>query len=173
MLKLHEIAEEATKLNDLFLDQIDEKTGEIRDPQALEELEQETQNLLSAKTENIIKFLRIQEKYIEELEEELEQIKKFKAKKAKELDSFKNYLMVNCKKMGVKKIETPIGKLVISSSIVCDVYDQEKIPAEFIKTTTKTTTTTSPSKSDITKFLKAGIEVPGARLVIKNTLNIK
>lgn len=173
MLKLHEIAEEATKLNDLFLDQIDEETGEIKDPEALEELEQETQNLLAAKTENIIKFLRMQEKYIEELEEELEHIKKYQAKKIKALDSFKNYLLINCKKMGVKKIETPIGDLVISNSTVCDVYDPEKIPAEFIKTTTKTTTTTSPSKTEITKALKAGVEVPGARLVINNTLKIK
>lgn len=52
-----------------------------------------------------------------------------------------------------------------------DVYDETELPDEYIKTTTKVTK--APDKITIKAALKSGKNVPGAKLEVKNNLQIK
>ena len=59
-------------------------------------------------------------------------------------------------------------KLSYRKSEVVEVYDETKIPKEFIKVETKET----PMKAEIKKAIKNGAIVEGATVVTKNNLTI-
>ena len=176
-MKLYELAQEEKQLQDLFLMSIDEETGEIKNPETLEELERELKNALTTKSTGIIKAIREQEIDInmtdaemKEVEKEIERLKAVKSRKEKSLENFKNYIKRNMIQMEIKKIETPLGNLSVRQNPVStDVYDKNLIPKEFMKPKT----TYSISLTDIKKAIEAGTEVPGARLVTKTNLIVK
>lgn len=172
-MKFFEITNEVKNLESLFLEQIDQETGEIKDSTALEELDKEVKETLTSKTENIIQGLRMQEKYLEELNEELETFKKFVAKKQKEHENFKKYLIRNLKEMDLKKVETPIGSLVYNETYSTDIFDNSLVPDVFKTEEIQQKTVLKVDKNEIKKMLKKGVEVPGARLIINNNLLIK
>lgn len=170
-MKLYEITNEFKNFDELFDSSIDQETGEIVEARTLELLEKELETSLSNKSSDIIKFLRVQELALEELDEEIKRLQALKKRQAKKMDSFKNYLAFNMKKLGKKKVETILGNLVLSQSTSVDIYDESSIPKEYKKM--KVVEEISISKTEISKTLKAGGEVPGARLILKDNINIK
>lgn len=169
-MRFYELTKEVKELEQMFLEQIDETTGEIKDCQALEELDNEVKNALQNKTENIIQSLRMQEKYLEELQEELKNFKAFIEKQEKKHESYKRYLIKNLKEMELKKIETPIGNLSYNESFVTDVYDATAVPEIFKTEEIQEKKVLKVDKNEIKKMLKKGVEIPGARLIINNNL---
>ena len=169
-MKFYEITNEVKNLEELFLQQIDETTGEIKDCQALEELDNEVKNALQNKTENIIQSLKMQEKYLEELQEELKNFKVFIEKQEKKHESYKKYLIKNLKEMDVKKIETPIGNLSFNETYSTDVFDVSIVPEVFKTEEIQEKKVLKVDKNEIKKMLKKGVEIPGARLIINNNL---
>ena len=169
-MKFYEITNEVKNLEELFLQQIDAETGEIKDSQALEELDNEVKDALQNKTENIIQSLKMQEAYLLELQEELKNFQEFIKKQEKKHESYKKYLIRNLKEMDIKKIETPIGNLSFNETYSTDVFDASIVPEVFKSIEVKTTETLKVDKQEIKKLLKKGVEIPGARLIINNNL---
>lgn len=169
-MRFYELTKEVKELEQMFLEQIDETTGEIKDCQALEELDKEVKDALQNKTENIIQSLKMQEKYLEELQEELKNFKAFIEKQEKKHESYKKYLIRNLKEMDIKKIETPIGNLSYNESFVTDVYDTAAVPEVFKTEEIQEKKVLKVDKNEIKKMLKKGVEIPGARLIINNNL---
>lgn len=168
-MKLYELVQEEQHLNDLFLLAIDEETGEVKDPQVLEELELELKRALTTKSAGIIKVIRQQEADIEMVDTEIERLKLIKERMKKGIENFKEYIKHNMMQMEVKKIETPLGNLSLRQTTATDVYDESILPKELLKEKI----TYAPNKTDIKKLLQADEEVPGARLIINTSLTIK
>lgn len=71
---------------------------------------------------------------------------------------------------GIKKIECPYFALSIKlNPPAVDVFDQLQIPADYMRETV----TTTPDKTLIGAALKDGYDVPGCRLVQRESLSIK
>lgn len=168
-MKLYELVQEEQHLNELFLAAIDEETGEIKDPEILEELETELKNALTTKSAGIIKIIRQQEADIEMVDAEIERLKAVKERMKKGVEGFKSYIKHNMLQMEVKKIETPLGNLSLRQTTATDIYDESVLPKEFLKEKI----TYTPSKTDIKKALQEGKEVLGARLIINTSLTVK
>ena len=169
-MKLYELVQEEQHLNELFLSAIDEETGEIKDPQILEELELELKRALTTKSTGIIKIIRQQEEEINGTENEIKRLQNLKIGRIKTLERFKEYIKFNLKNMDIKKIETSLGTISLRvNPPSTDIFDESVLPKKFFKE--KVTYTTS--KTDIKKALQNGEEVPGARLIINTSLTIK
>lgn len=169
-MKFYEITNEVKNLEELFLQQIDAETGEIKDCQALEELDNEVKDALKNKTENIIQSLKMQEAYLLELQEELKNFQEFIKKKEKQHENYKKYLIKNLKELGTKKIETPIGNLSFNETYSTDVFDVSIVPEVFKTEEIQEKKVLKVDKNEIKKMLKKGVEIPGARLIINNNL---
>ena len=172
-MKFYEITNEIKNLEELFLQQIDAETGEIKDCQALEELDSEVKDALKNKTENIIQSLKMQEAYLLELQEELKNFQEFIKKKEKQHENYKKYLIKNLKELGTKKIETPIGNLSFNETYSTDVFDVSIVPEVFKTEEIQEKKVLKIDKNEIKKMLKKGVEIPGARLIINNNLLVK
>ena len=172
-MKFYELTKEVKELEQMFLEQIDAETGEIKDSQALEELDNEVKNALQNKTENIIQSLKMQEAYLLELQEELKNFQEFIKKKEKQHENYKKYLIKNLKELGTKKIETPIGNLSFNETYSTDVFDVSIVPEVFKTEEIQEKKVLKVDKNEIKKMLKKGVEIPGARLIINNNLLVK
>lgn len=85
------------------------------------------------------------------------------------VDNFKSYIIFNMERMGVKKIETGLGTLSLRASKSVDIYDESLIDKKFVTQVIEE----KISKTDLKKAIEAGEEVQGARVVSKNSLQIK
>lgn len=85
------------------------------------------------------------------------------------------YLAFNMKRTGTTEIAANDGtfkvKLLIDRDAAVEIYDDKQIPAQFM--TTPKPPEPKPSKTEIAKAIKAGIEVPGARIIKRDRLEIK
>lgn len=85
-------------------------------------------------------------------------------------DALKKYVFENMKFAGISKIECPHFKLSIRDNPASvEVFDQAQLPADYMREVPATYT---PDKTLIGKALKEGFEVPGAKLVHGQRLNI-
>ncbi len=76
------------------------------------------------------------------------------------IGSLKEYLRYNMEVCGITKIESPLFKATLGKpSKIVDVSDEDLLDDKYIRIKRE------PIKSDISKDLKSGIEVSGARLI--------
>jgi len=86
-------------------------------------------------------------------------------------DALKKYVFENMKFAGISKIECPHFKLSIRDNPASvEVFDQAQLPADYMREVPATYT---PDKTLIGKALKDGFDVPGAKLVHGQRLDIK
>jgi hypothetical protein len=117
--------------------------------------------------------------FVRNLEATAEQIKQAEAQMAarrKALENraarVKDYLLANMMVTGVQKIECPLFRIGLRENPpAVEVYEPGLIPAEFM--TQPVAPPPSPNKTAIAGALKAGIEVPGAKLTRGTRLEIK
>lgn len=77
------------------------------------------------------------------------------------VNRLKEYLRFNMEQSGITKIECPEFSVTLrKASEVTEVYDQNQLPKEFIKTRL----TETADKTAIKKAIKNGEEVPGAKI---------
>lgn len=162
-MNLYEIKSEIESL----FDRVDEN-GELSDDIA-EQLEQLaiTEQEKIENTGLYIKHLVADAKAIREEELALAERRRKKENKA---DRLKEYLSGYLAAKGYKKYETPRALVSIRPSTACEV-DESVLPQEEKYWITKTTQ--KPDKKWITTLLKDGHEVPGAKLVERQNINIK
>lgn len=84
----------------------------------------------------------------------------------------RSYLLSSMQHAGIEKIECPLFKLAVRENPpAVDIYEPGTIPAEFM--VTPPPPPASPDKKAIAEAIKAGREVPGARLTRGVRLDIK
>ena len=161
MSTLYEINEEilrCVKDGDIV---VDTETGEVIDAAALDALQMARDEKLT----NIGKWildLKADAKAIREREISLAERRKAKENKAEQLMDYMNMILAG------KKFECADFKASDRKSQGVEVTDAEKIPGpDLIIQEPKV------DKAGINKALKAGEEVPGAKLVERNNLSIR
>ena len=156
-------------------------TGELLEGDELKELYDSVQMSLTDKIENTACFIKNLLSDAEQIKAEEEKLAKRRKQKEKLAENLKNYMNgyismqfmnedgeIDGEALHKYKFETPRTKLSYRKSEVVEVYDESKLPKEFIKVETKT----SPMKAEIKKAIKNGIVVEGATVVTKNNLTI-
>ena len=92
----------------------------------------------------------------------------------KKSDWLRQYLLAHMSSCGISEIRSDDGTFRVSLQIERDesvlIFDEAQLPADYMKETPATFT---PDKKLITKSIKDGFEVPGAKLVKKDRLTIK
>lgn len=90
----------------------------------------------------------------------------------KRADNLRRYLQSCMEVAGIKKIECPHFAMTIKNNPASvDVFDALQVPAEFMRQPEPPPP--SPDKKAIADALKTGVDVPGARLVQGQRLEIK
>jgi hypothetical protein len=90
----------------------------------------------------------------------------------KRADGLRKYLLACMQSTGIKKIDSPHFCLSVRDNPPSvDVFDQEQIPAEFMRQPEPPPP--APDKTAIKDAIKSGREVPGARLTQGKRLDIK
>lgn len=168
-MKLYELSNEIVALDELYANSIDEETGEIKDSKVLEELENEVKNQLQNKGIGLIQFFRNNDLTLEAIDAEIKRLQNLKKSLKGKNDNFKQYIIFNMERSGIKKIETELGTLSLRASKSVDIYDEKLIDKKFVTQVIEE----KISKTDLKKAIEAGEEVQGARIVSKNSLQIK
>lgn len=168
-MHLYEITKEMKTLDNLFIEAIDEETGEIKDAGILDKFEEEIAELLKGKAGNIIKFLKMQEMNLENIDAEIKRLTALKKSYKNKIDNLKTYTVSNLERIDKKKIETEVGILSLRRSESVNIKDVELLDKRF----RREKITVEADKTAIKKAIKEGEEVAGAELVLKNSLQIR
>ena len=136
---------------------VDEETGEIVGKEAFDALVVDAQ----MKVEGAAKYCKVLDAQISAMKDAVASIQSRMKQAEKAQDFFKACILRYLETTGTKKIEAPdilikTGKNPAS----VEIYDESLIPAEYVKIKTVSTI----SKTDIKTAIKAGEEVPGAKL---------
>ena len=169
-MKLYELGDEFEKLDELYLNSVDEETGEIKNIETIEEIESELENLLLHKAENIIKYVKNEESDIKAIKDEIDRLTLCKKRKEKKLENFKKYIESNLIKIGKNKIPTSNGSISIRKSHKT-IIDENRIPKDERYWTQKIEN--KFDKTLIKKLLDAGEIIDGASIVETCNVNIK
>lgn len=123
---------------------------------------------LDKKIESICGVLRNLEAEAEAFKAEKERLAAREKTARNAVDRLKAYLVVNVKTLGVKTVKAGTFALSLGKSKSVEVLDATKIPAQYlIEQAPKV------DKANISKALKDGVEVPGARLLESEYLRIR
>lgn len=137
----------------LFMDQ-----GEIT-PE-LEALQKEVYDLIERKTDSCVGFMTMLDDREEIIEKRIAEMTTLKRQIQKAKDSFKDYVGFCMDSAGVDKFQGDFGTITrTKASKVCQIDDEDKIPAEFTQVKVEV------MKKEIKDALLSGQEVPGASIV--------
>lgn len=163
MRKLYQISDELVEL----LDQVDPETGEL--PAQLDLITAD----FKAKGENVVAYTLNLEAVIEKRKELIKSWQAMNKADESRIASLRGYLQHNMSKTGIKEIEAVDGsfkaRLLRERDASVDVYDERQIPDLYMREKI----TRDPDKKLIGQALKDGFDVPGARIVKKDRLEIK
>ena len=145
---------------------VDEETGEIIGKEAFDALAVDAQ----VKVENCAKYVKVLDAKIAAMKEASSAIQSRIKAAEKSQEFFKTCISRYFDVAGITLIESP--EILIKKAknpVSVEILDESMIPAEFIKTKT----VSSISKTDIKNALKAGQDVPGAKLMESTRIVIK
>ena len=149
-------------------DAFDAETGELS-PALVEALD-----ATKDKAANVCAFILNRDAEIVAIEQHINKVEARRAYLVQRQEKLREYLAANMKRTGITEIAANDGtfraKLYIERDASVEIYDEKQIPAQFL--TTPKPPEPKPSKAEIGKVLKAGQEIPGARLVKRDRLTI-
>ncbi len=160
-MTLYELAEEYTKALENI--RIDEDTGEVIGFEAVEELEDSFEH----KAVNCALYLKSLKAEADAIAAEKKALAEREAAAKKKAERLKLYITVCMDSASKDAIQDPRVRLSFRHSQKVDVFDEGKIPQEFIRTKTE------PIKTLIASAIKQGIPVPGAKIVGSRSLQVK
>ena len=167
-MKLSAIRDEFKALEELYEDQIDYETGEIKDSNTLGELQLELQEQLLKKSEGLIQIIKHKEYQLETLDDEIKRLQTIKKVRSNQLSNFKEFIKNNMQQMELKKIETVLGALSLRTSKAVEL-NEDLIDPKYGTIIQET----KFSKTEIKKLLEAGEVINGARIVENLSLQVK
>lgn len=160
-MKLYELTQEYNQLQQL-----------INDPDASLEIIQEVlgglHEQIEVKAENIAKLIKSMDGDIEALVNEEKRLQANRKALENKKDNIKRYLQDQLEAVGLAKVKTPLFSIGIQNNPPKVVLEDERMICEdYIYTETKI------DMKAIKDDLKAGKEVPGAKLVQERILRIR
>lgn len=165
MSTLYELGQDVKELEGL-LDRLEE-AGDDEATEEVKEIKATVEKLIKSKSEGLIAVVRANEMMIENIEAERKRLADLKTKKQARIDSIKKYALECMQAMEVKKIETHLGNMTVrkgTGKVIID--DLTKIPEEYRVTKIEV----REDRTAIKKAIKDGQEIPGAHLLIEDSL---
>ena len=165
MSTLYELGQDVKELEGL-LDRLEE-AGDNEATEEVKEIKATVEKLIQSKSEGLIAVVRANEMMIENIEAERKRLADLKTKKQARIDSIKKYALECMQAMEVKKIETHLGNMTVrkgAGKVIVD--DLTKIPEEYRVTKVEI----REDRTAIKKAIKDGQEIPGAHLLIEDSL---
>ena len=145
-----------------------ENHGEIveLDEEKLKQLEES----LKGKADGVVSWVKYQEALIDLAKNRIAELKEFIDRKNASLERFDKYVSLCMDKIGTSKFQGDLSAITKRKpSMVVEIEDETLLPLEFIKVPQPQPVI---QKAEITKELKSGKEIPGARLVESKTISI-
>lgn len=164
-LKLYEIADGFIALMDKL------ESGELTEEEG-KAIQQELENALMIKSNNIIGYYLDRKSLIEAIDVQIKRLQEYKKAEVNKLDRYKEYVKNSMEYLGIEKIETGAGKLQIAKSpISVDIIDEKLIPDEYKEVITEVKIN---KKKIADNFKDTGEIIEGVRINMDNTnLRIK
>jgi hypothetical protein len=126
---------------------------------------------IATKAQGIEYVARSAETYLPAIDAEIARLAALKAHRVKVAQGLRDYLMSSMQRMQIERIECPMFAISIRSNPPSvDVFDSLQVPADYMR---EIPATSAPDKALIKLALKAGKDVPGARLTQDQRLVIK
>lgn len=160
----------STQVEDLLNreDAFDPETGELS-PSLVEALE-----MTKDKSVSVVAFILNQDAMVKAIEAHEAQVAARKAAIVKKQQRLRDYLAANMKRIGVTEISANDGtfsaKLFVDRDSAVEIFDETQIPFQYMNSPKPPAP--KPSKTEIAKAIKAGKEIPGARIVKRDRLEI-
>ena len=127
---------------------------------------------IAQKSQNLEYVARSAEAHLPAIDAEISRLQALKAHRVKVAAGLRSYLLDNMTRMQIEKIDCPMFSISIRSNPPSvDVFDQMQLPISYM--VTPLPPPDRPDKELIKETLKAGKDVPGARLVQGQRLSIK
>lgn len=159
-LKLYEIADSFIVLMDkLESGELTEEAGKV--------IQQELENALMVKSNNIIGYYLDRKSLIDAIDVQIKRLQEYKKAEVNKLDRYKDYVKSSMEYLGIEKIETGAGKLQIAKSpISVDIIDEKLIPEEYKEVVTETKV---DKKKIADNFKSTGEIIDGVKINYNNT----
>jgi hypothetical protein len=162
-ITLHAATETVREL----LDQIDGETGELPDGY------ESARALVQSKATAVVAYALESERQADMVEDYAKELMlRVKAQRNRVL-WLRRYLAEHMAALGITEIKDERGvfkaSLAVGRDEAVEVFDAGQVPADFVRTVTKT----EPDKALIKAEIKAGRDVAGARLVKRDRLTIR
>ena len=126
---------------------------------------------IQTKAQGVLMVAKSAEQYLPAIDAEIERLQALKARHAKVSAGLREYLKTHMAGAGIQRIDCPLFSVSLRNNPpAVDVFDAEQIPAEYWHAPEPKL---SVVKAQVAAALKAGIDVPGARLVVNTRLDIK
>lgn len=128
---------------------------------------------LQDKAQGIEMVARAAVQYVPALDAEIARLQALKAARERVAQGLRDYLKKNMEAAEIEKIECPFFKITIAKNPpAVDVFDPLSLPSFYMVTPEPKPPVAAPDKKAIAAAIKAGQEVPGARLVQGTRLKI-
>ena len=162
-ITLHAATETVREL----LDQIDPETGEL--PEGYEH----ARELVQTKATAVVAYLLESDRQTDMVEQYAKELLARAKSERNRGVWLRRYLAEHMAALGITEIKDERGVFKASLSVgrdeAVEVFDAEQVPADFVRTVTKT----EPDKTAIKNAIKSGLEVAGAKLVKRDRLTIR
>ena len=144
---------------------VDEETGEITGQEEVNALAMSAEE----KTVSICRFILRKDAFIDELEQHIKFCQEQLKREKRERETLANLAVFGLETANATKIKAPGIAIGTRKSESVEIFDESQLPKEYIKEKV----TTAPDKTAIKIALKAGKEVPGAKIAENRNLSIK
>jgi hypothetical protein len=126
---------------------------------------------IAQKAQGLEYVARSAETYLPAIDAEIARLQALKAHRVKVAQGLRSYLVDNMQRMQIERIDCPMFSISIRSNpAAVDVFDSLQVPSEYRR---ELPATSVADKALIKDALKAGKDVPGARLTQGQRLSIK
>lgn len=166
-MNLYQLATEYTDLYDALLATADEDTGEV-DVDICAALES-VQGSFEEKAISIATVYRMLGNESEKIRREIDRLTALKKHVDREQTRVKDYLATACEMTGTKQLSGVYASISFRKSEQTIIDDENILPKDFLVEKV----TYSPDKAKIKAAIKAGQEVQGARLQVKQNIQIR
>lgn len=164
-MKLYEIADAIRAVIERGY-KVDEDTGEILfEASDLDALDM----ALDEKCESTALYIREQEAQVAAIKAEVKRLRDLQASKENALKRLKEWTVANIKSLPGGRCKGAFASLSVRRTEIVQVLDEDALPAEYVREKV----TASPDKTAIKKAIKAGVDVPGACLVVNESLAVR
>jgi len=128
---------------------------------------------LQEKARGVELVARAAEVHVPAIDAEIARLQALKAHRQKVARGLREYLKAQMEVAGIDKIDCPLFRLTLKKNPpAVEVFDERQVPAAFWVTPAPQPPEPRIDKAALKAAIKAGAEVPGARLVQANRLEV-